>query len=183
MHGQLWEEERKLLHKIIVDLKPNLCLEIGTWKGGGSTYQIASALVSNGKGFLITCEPDLQLFNIAKHTYETELSNSMPIKLMNSYSHGVISDLIDANTIPDFIFMDGPEDPNVAFNDLKAIEDHMEPGSIVAFHDWDIGKRVDGLISTKSKLVKPYIENNNKWSYVVGITSPISVGLSFWIRN
>ena len=183
MEGQLWPEERKMLHQTVINLKPELALEIGTWKGGGSTYQIADALVKNGKGRLVTCEPDPTLFAIAKNTYEVELEGKMPVQLVNDYSHNVIENLIKHNQIPDFVLMDGPEDPDVCVNDLKALQDLMRPGSIVAFHDWDLGVRPDGLVSTKSKLVRPYIEGSELWECVGSLTAPVSVGFSVWVRQ
>jgi hypothetical protein len=47
MDGQLTIEERKFLHTTVLAEKPSLVFEIGTWKGGGSTWQIATALKSN----------------------------------------------------------------------------------------------------------------------------------------
>jgi len=183
MEGQLWPQERAMLHQTILTLKPELALEIGTWKGGGSTYQIADALVKNGKGLLITCEPDPELFAIAKNTYEVELAGKMPVQLVNDYSHNLINHLVNHGRIPDFVLMDGPEDPNVCLNDLKALENLMKPGSIVAFHDWDLGVRADGLVSTKSEFVRPYIEGSKeKWVSIGVLTAPVSVGFSVWRR-
>ena len=79
--------------------------------------------------------------------------------------------------------MDGPEDPNVCINDLKMLENHMKEGSIVSFHDWDTDIRADGMTSTKSILVRPYIESSKKWKLVSLLTKPVSVGFSIWQRT
>lgn len=180
MEGQLWPNERLLLHKVVSDLKPKIALEIGTWKGGGSTFQIASALQEIGGGILTTCEPDVEMYSIAFDLYTNILSNRLPVRLKNEYSHNVISEMIRCNEIPDFVLMDGPEDPNVCLNDLKSLEDLMITGAIVAFHDWDLGVRADGLISTKSALVRPYIEQSTKWKLEHRLTAPESVGFAVY---
>lgn len=183
MEGQMWPEERILLQQTVQKLRPATALEIGTWKGGGSTFQIASALLQNNYGTLHTCEPDSNLYEIAFNTYTVELSNKYPVILYNNYSHNLIEYLIEQNLIPDFVLMDGPEDPNVCINDLKMLEDHMKEGSIMSFHDWDTDLRIDGLISTKSVLVRPYIESSKKWQLIASLTKPVSVGLSIWQRT
>jgi len=179
----MWPAERTLLYKTVLELKPQWALEIGTWKGGGSTYQIASALKENGFGELVTCEPDKEMHNIAKNTYEVELKGEFPVKLVNDYSHNVIDHLLQNNTTPDFVLMDGPEDPEVCLNDLKALEVRMRKDSIVTFHDWDLGMRADGLISTKSQLVRPYIESSPLWERVEVLSAPISVGFAVYRRK
>ena len=183
MDGQMWPEERALLKATVEAQQPAVALEIGTWKGGGSTFQIASALLHHMYGTLHTCEPDPELHNIAKNTYEIELGNKYPVVLYNDYSHNVIQKLINQKLIPDFVLMDGPEDPNVCLNDLRALEDLMKPGSIVSFHDWDLDVRADGAISTKSVLVRPYIESSRKWKLLNYLTKPVSVGFSVWERT
>ncbi len=179
----MWPEERSLLQQTVQKLRPAIALEIGTWKGGGSTFQIASALLHHMCGKLHTCEPDLELYNIAKNTYEIELGNKYPVILYNDYSHNVIKKLLNQKLIPDFVLMDGPEDPNVCINDLKMLENHMKEGSIVSFHDWDTDIRADGMTSTKSILVRPYIESSKKWKLVSLLTKPVSVGFSIWQRT
>lgn len=183
MEGQMWPEERSLLQQIVQQLRPAVALEIGTWKGGGSTFQIATALLNNNYGTLHTCEPDYELYKIAQNTYVSELQNKYPVILYNNYSHHLINHLLENNLIPDFVLMDGPEDPNVSINDLKTLENHMKEGSIVSFHDWDTDIRADGLISTKSVLVRPYIESSKKWQLLHYITKPISIGFSVWQRT
>ena len=182
MEGQLWPAERSLLYKTIIDLKPKIALEIGTWKGGGSTYQIASALKEIGEGILITCEPDIEMYKAAFDLYKSVLKDDFPVMLENDYSHNIILKMIEYNHIPDFVLMDGPEDPNVCLNDLKSLENIMKPNSIVAFHDWDLGIRADNLISTKSAFVRPYIEQSTKWKLKYYLTAPESVGFAAYTK-
>jgi hypothetical protein len=44
-------------------------------------------------------------------------------------------------------------------------------------HDWDLGVRVDGMTSTKSTLLRPYLESSSSWKIIRALTAPESVGL------
>ena len=176
MIGQLLPQERSLLFDTVLKAQPKLVLEIGTWKGGGSTYQIASALFSTFSGVLHTCEVDPEFFAEAAEIYNTDKWRNI-VFCHNIPSTQLINQLIANNTIPDFIFEDGPEDPALNIADLLLLEPHLKKGTIFAAHDWDLDLRVDGGISIKSQLIRPYIENSPKWRIVEYITKPISVGM------
>jgi hypothetical protein len=95
----------------------------------------------------------------------------------------MINDNIDIN----FIFFDGPEDPNVALNDFKVLEEYVKFGTVFSMHDWCITTRkYDNGISTKSLFLKPYIENSNSWVLIDEffgekyIDGEESVGLCFY---
>jgi len=184
MEGQLWPIERQTLKDLVLKNKPKVTLEIGTWKGGGSTYQIATALHELGEGHLYTCEPDTSLFTIANALYSEEQQH-LPVTCLNSYSNEVISAMLQRKEIPDFVLMDGPEDPDVCLDDLIQLEPNMKTGSIVAFHDWEIGVRLDGLVSTKSHKVRPYIEQSKLWQEVLVLSqdSYRTVGFAAYKRN
>jgi len=162
MEGQLWPVERQTLKNLVTKNKPGIVLEIGTWKGGGSTYQIATALHDLKKGHLYTCEPDKHLFNTANTLY-SGYQRHLPVTCMNCPSNEAIEQLLGKGKIPDFVFMDGPEDPDVCLDDLQVLEQQMKAGSMVVFHDWETGIRQDGLTSTKSVKVRPYIESSKIW--------------------
>ena len=74
LHGQLWYCERKLLHETIKKYKPSVCVEIGTWKGGGSTLFIGQALYENKKGILHTIEIYPDYYNESLSNYQKHLS-------------------------------------------------------------------------------------------------------------
>ena len=179
MEGQMLPEERKFLYNAVINCKPKLVLEIGTWKGGGSTFQIASAIhENNNDGRLYTCELDKDLYDSAVNNFLMSPLNKI-INFYNIPSTELIHKLIESNNMKDFdfIFFDGPEDPQLNLDDFKLLDNHILPGTYFCMHDWDLGLRVDGLISTKAKLLRPYLEQSQKWKIIDSLTYPISVGL------
>ena len=170
MIGQLLPQERTLLFNTVLKAQPKLVLEIGTWKGGGSTYQIANALLATISGVLHTCEIDHEFYTEASQIYNTDKWRNI-VFCHNIPSTQLINQLITNNTIPDFIFEDGPEDPELNMADFRLLEPHFQNGTIFCAHDWDLD------LSIKSKSLRPYIENSPKWQIVKYITKPISVGM------
>jgi predicted O-methyltransferase YrrM len=173
MEGQLWPDERQLLYDTVFATRPNIALEVGTWKGGGSTYQIAMALSAVGHGTLYTCETDKQLYLEASNVHKGNDS----VKCFNIPSTQLITNLISASHIPDFVFFDGPEDPDLNLSDFRLLEPFLRPGAVFCAHDWDTGVRDDGLVSTKAKLLRPYLENSKDWEIQSQLTGPVSVGM------
>jgi predicted O-methyltransferase YrrM len=75
--GQMTVEERKAIYHIVRKAKPHTVFEIGTWKGGGSTYILSSALYHNGRGVLYTVEACAEFYEHAVSLYLT--SNDLPV--------------------------------------------------------------------------------------------------------
>ena len=159
MEGQLWTAERELLYDTVRQYQPSVVFESGTWKGGGSTWQIVSALQANKKGHLYTCEIDIASFNIARDLYD---GNSR-VSLFNRVACDVLSDLVRGGIVPSVAFLDGSEDPQVTLDEFLALDRVMSPGSVVLVHDWDLGVRADGNVSTKCGLLRPILEGFPAW--------------------
>jgi predicted O-methyltransferase YrrM len=173
MQGQLMPAERALLTEAVKQYKPRVCLEIGTWKGGGSTYSIYTGLQANGFGELYTCEIDHENFNEASELYK----NNHRVHIFNCASYQLIEKMIAESKHVDFAMFDGSEDSKENLDDFKMLDAHLKPGAIFMAHDWDQGVRVDNLTSTKSTLLRPYLESNGNWKIISTLTKPESVGL------
>ena len=174
-------QERIFLHGAVYqrlkDEENAAVLEVGTWKGGGSTLQIATAIKNTGRNHILhTCETDIQLFTQAVESYSNNDLNKF-IRFNNIPSTALIDRMIDENNIPKFVFFDGPEDPAINLEDFKRIDEHLKPGAQFCMHDWDLDVRIDGLVSTKAKLLRPYLENSKNWRQLSNLTKPVSVGI------
>lgn len=157
-NGQMTDFERKKLYTWVRTYKPNCIFEIGTAGGGGSTFYIVHGLYDNKHGKLHTC--DINPLNDIKHN--TKLMNHM--NFQQTTSTIFLPNLVNNNIIPDFIFFDGPEEPEIALDDLKFLENHIQDGCLFAMHDWETTKRkLDGGISTKCLHIRPYIEQSKNW--------------------
>ena len=152
--GQLWLEDRKWLFETVRDLRPALAVETGTWKGGGSTFFIASALYYNGTGVLVTVENNEGMHNIAKHLYATRWPFLLPhVKFVLGDSVSTLpATLADAPL--DFIFLDGDQDAEKTRAECLLLTPRLRVGGILMAHDWYAGK---------ADAIKCYLENNPDW--------------------
>lgn len=166
MNGQLTPKEREFLYETVVKHKPKICLEVGTWKGGGSTWQIVKALEYNGFGVLYTCETEKEFFDEAYPLYR----GNNHIRLYNQTSHFLINEMIRDQDIPDFIFFDGPEDESTAVEDFLQINSYLRSGCVFTMHDYDPP-------SIKAKKMRPFLESLPLWRVECILTAPESVGL------
>jgi len=175
MQGQLKPRERQSLYEWVKKSQPKVVLEVGTWKGGGSTWQIANAIRdANVGGHLTTCEVDPILYTEAKKIFNTDHWRPHVTCLLKP-STEVIPTLN-----PDFAFFDGPNDADLSLSDFKLLETRMASGSWFACHDWDRIEHNDGeriVVAEKCVKLRPYLEKHTGWRILQTLTEPISVGL------
>lgn len=168
--GQMLHDERVALHEAVLRRRPRTVFEVGTWCGGGSTYQIVSALQKIGSGHLTTCEIDQKLFAEAHAFYSSpELSRFCTVH--NRYAHELLLETIEAAGPPDLAFFDGSEDPHDALYDFQLLDRHAKSGTVLLVHDW-LPHR-----SAKANLLRPYLEKLETWKILRVLMPPISVGL------
>ena len=163
LEGQMWFAERRLLLDAVRTYRPRTCVEVGTWKGGGSTYFTALALQETGQGVLHTWETDAGLFETARRTYESRLPKLAPHV---SFHFG---DYRKAATVPevDCLMLDGPEDAGHTLEQLRFFEPRMPPGSVLLAHDWH---------TQKARLIRPLVEEGTLFRIVARVDAPVSVG-------
>lgn len=174
--GEMTNFEREFLYNWILLSKPQNVLEIGTGEGGGGAYYIASALKTlNNNGTLYTCDPARRPNNNFFQEFPNVIFHpTISINLITK----LINDKVDIN----YIFFDGPEDPNVAMNDILSLEPFISPGTKFSMHDWEIMPRVyDNMVSVKSQYIRPYMEQSKKWKLLHQLeNSHESVGLCLY---
>ena len=171
--GEMSVYERKKLYNYIKVYDPTTVLECGAGKGA-STHIMVNAVNNNSK--IYSCDP-------SRHPdFKSEL-----LFFHNEKSDKLISKLINDKIYPDFIFFDGPEEPEVALNDFIELDKYVEIGTIFSMHDWcTVKRKLDGAISTKANLLKPYINSLDTWELLEEtsgeeyIESEESVGICFY---
>lgn len=171
--GQLWQCERELLADAVIRRRPKLVLEVGTWKGGGSTFQIVSSLMRLGSGGLVTCEPDPAFYAEASAFYSRHPYDDYCV-VMNCRSDEAIGRILAGAGKPDLFFFDGPEDPQVALDDFMRLDAVSAPGTVFMMHDWLTPD------SHKADLLRPYFQSlveAGKWRVTCLLEPPHSVGL------
>lgn len=171
MIGQLHQPERELLYNSVLTTKPKICVECGTWKGGGSTYFITKALHELGEGILHTFEINETFHNIAKNTYIKEQSHLQP------YVKLYLEDFCDGITrlnLPriDFAFLDGPENGEYSLKAFQLIEPFIPIGGYIVMHDWK---------SEKSRILNTYLLDS--WNWGIDTILNTEVGICRVIKN
>lgn len=138
--GQLVAKERALVRQTVLDARPRVCVELGTWRGGGSTYQIASALAESGTGGLLhTFEPDPEALQTAIENYRREASGLLPY--IRFHGEDFRAGLTRAGLEGiDFALLDGPDDAEYTRAALRALAAPVTPGAFVILHDWHVEK-------------------------------------------
>lgn len=171
--------EREKLYKWVSEIiKPDNVLEIGCGHGG-STYYISEAMMKiKSKGKIYACDP-------GRGPTQSFLNNHLNVEYRAVCSNVLISEIIDKNIKLDYLFFDGPEEPSLALNDIRILEDYIQPGCYFSMHDWEVMQRkYDNGISIKSAEIRPYMESNPSiWKPIEildGIESDQSVGLCLY---
>lgn len=156
--------ERKLLFEATRWARPKIVLEVGTGSGASSHF-ILEALHKNKRGVLHTCDP----------VRRYKPSNVSKYRNLFHYYHEcssvLIPRMIQENKIPDFLFFDGPEVPEVALDDFKILEGKVSSGTVFMMHDWYPYKRkFDNGISVKSSMLRPYFHSLETWNTILEIS-------------
>lgn len=163
-YGEMLPYERYCLYSWIKKYKPRNLLEIGTGTGGSTQY-ISDAMKENGFGEIYSCDPS--------RSPSIDFIKNRPNLHFYSMMSGDMIQFIKTEKINiDFIFFDGPENPDVALLDLLELEKYITINTLFCMHDWHIGIRgYDLAISTKCYKVKPYIENSSKWTLIESLNA------------
>jgi len=157
--GEMLPLERLLLYNAVMDNRPKIILEVGSGEGA-STYYLAEGAHRIKDCKIFTCDP-------TRSPTEEFLRIYPNVTYIPRNGVVLIDSLIKQNLIPNFVFFDGPEDPEVALKDFQTLDPFLGPSTIFCMHDWCTEKRLyDGNISTKAALLKPYIKSLDTWQWI-----------------
>jgi cephalosporin hydroxylase len=172
--GQMYIADRKALSGTVIKYMPQICYEIGTWIGGGSTFFLASAFAKLGRGKVVTTEVDVHAYQMARSTYETVLPHLLPfVEFHNTAKLDVFMPFIrqNQNTV-DCVFLDGADDARQTMEQYEFFRPYFKTGTILMVHDWN---------TEKMRGIRPVIEGNPKWNLELNISSPDSIGFATYI--
>jgi hypothetical protein len=141
------------LHEAVLEAKPKLVIESGTFLGTGSTLAIATALLKMTRGILWTYELNEIFYKKAVDFYTSKFENFGFIKFYNmNFVDAVKRFDYPTYRMIDFVFLDGgDEDFDGAIKDIKAedsenllsfqlMESKLHIGTHVLLHDWNFGR-------------------------------------------
>jgi len=186
LSGSIKEQETSLLWSIIVERKPSVVLQVGTFVGYSSII-LAEALRYNGAGILYSVDPEVMHrgienpVDIAREIMKKRglekyvkfirgwFSNCYGIGLMSGNEANniqIVSQSLLKEIAPlDFVFIDGDHSTLSCINDFVAVKDFLGNNGIVAFHDSNTWYSV--LLSIKiilnDEIVKKYFKKDALW--------------------
>jgi len=156
--GQMRSVERKMMYDVVVSKKPKHLLEIGTWKGGGSTYILGCAAYEYG-GILHTIEANKEFYDTAIRLYGQRMNILLNTVQFNyGKSDDIIPQLLEEYDI-DFVLFDGAENADQTVKEYDLLNEKLGLGSIIACHDWK---------TMKMEKMKDVIYADNTWVNICG---------------
>ena len=169
-HINMEDEFGRLIHDLVISLKPKCIVEIGTWDGTGSTLCIINAILeAELKGVWFgSIEIDTEIWEKAKIKLNKYLLNpSLNINLLNGaiisyddiswFSHDIIRNM---GRRYQEMFVHDTECLKIAKNILPAIPDHidiliLDGGLYTTYPEWvKIKDRVKVVILDDTKTLK-----------------------------
>ncbi len=154
--GEMLPIERLRLYQWTQFHKPKIVVEVGAGVGG-STFYLSEALSQYG-GQLFTCDPMRQ----PPEDFLNRFAGTLTFRPLKSSQ--LIDELIKDELVPDMLFFDGPEIPELALEDLKRLGQIIPDGCLFAMHDWELaGGRNRKIVSIKAAHVRPYMEQSAHW--------------------
>lgn len=139
LEGQLNDAERKQIDQAVITLLKitPICLEVGTYKGGGSTLQILRNL-AKGNGHLFGIEASPEIYEEMKASlFAKEPDLCRRFTPLCGFSQKVIPDLFSSGILTriDFAFLDGGNNPREQVDEFRLLDPWMPVGSILMAHD------------------------------------------------
>lgn len=127
-----------LLFHLVREMRPAVCVELGTCVGISGAYQ-AAALRLNSGGRLITMEGAAPLAELATANFATlGLDNA---QVVPGRFQETLDTVLVENAPVDFVFIDGHHDEQATLRYFEQIRPHLSPGAVLLFDDiaWSPG--------------------------------------------
>lgn len=139
IEGQLNPSERARIASALLELgrQDPICLEVGTYKGGGSTLQILAVLAKTG-GALFGIEASPTVFREMKAALlEQEPDLCQRFHPILGFSQEQIPALIQSGQLPkvDFVFLDGGNNPREQIQEFRLLDPLLPIGGTLMSHD------------------------------------------------
>lgn len=146
------ERTALLLLRLIRELKPRTCVELGTSLGISACYQ-AAALKLNGTGSLVTLEGADSVASVAAQNFEgLGLDN---VEVVRGRFQDTLPEVLPAHPAVDYAFIDGHHDEAATIKYFNAFLPSLAEKAVIVFDDiqWSEGmKRAWNAIQQHSRV-------------------------------
>ena len=186
--GQMTQIERDYIYNTVKEINAKVCIESGTWYGGGSTLSLTKGSYDNN-GMVYTYEECYDFYKVAKDFYDKSIYVNN-IKLYNStFIKGLEEFPDDFFETIDLVLLDGGdespngnhklsisdyiEDYNVSENvqSFKFLENRIKVGCHLLLHDWTIN-------TGRGSFIKRYLNETKNDNFEVIRVINESTGLA-----
>jgi len=159
IESQLHPAEKNIFSARVSAMPACTILEIGTYKGGGSTLTFLETLKRKGAGKLIGIEADPNVFAEMKANINSVdpgyFSFFEPI---SGFSQRMIPDLLTRYPRLDLAFLDGGNNPREQIEEFELLKEAIPVGGYIFSHDANL---------RKGHWFVPYISELDNWRVTI----------------
>lgn len=159
IESQLHPVEKQIIGRRVDAMSDPAILEIGTYKGGGSTLTFLEALKRKNSGRLIGVEADPDMFAQMK----ANISSVDPgyfafFEPISGFSQCVIPGLLTKYPRFDLAFLDGGNNPREQIEEFELLKDAIPIGGFLFSHDANL---------RKGHWLVPYLSELDNWRVTI----------------
>jgi predicted O-methyltransferase YrrM len=159
IESQLSPSEKAILKQAVEAFASPRILEIGTYKGGGSTLAFLESIKSKGNGSLIGVEASAEVFSEMKANIESVDPDYFRFfEAIEGFSQQVIPEILTKVSAFDIVFLDGGNNPREQIEEFELIKDAIPVGGYLFSHDANL---------RKGRWFVPYLLELDNWRTTV----------------
>lgn len=159
IESQLHPAEKDILKKALASFDAPTILEVGTYKGGGSTLTFLQVLESLGRGKLVGIEADRSVFDEMKSNISSVYPSYFDFfEPIHGFSQAVIPSLLLRIKRFDLVFLDGGNNPREQIEEFELLKEAIPVGGYLFSHDANL---------RKGRWLVPYLLELDNWRTVI----------------
>jgi predicted O-methyltransferase YrrM len=159
IESQLSPSEKAILKQAVEAFTSPRILEIGTYKGGGSTLAFLEAIKCRGNGSLIGVEASAAVFSEMKANIESvDPDYFRYFEAIEGFSQQVIPEILTRVSAFDIVFLDGGNNPREQIEEFELIKNAIPVRGYLFSHDANL---------RKGRWFVPYLLELDNWQTTV----------------
>jgi len=159
IESQLHVAEKDILRARVAAMTDPTILEIGTYKGGGSTLTFLEAIKRKNSGRLIGIEADPDVFSEMKsNIISVDAGYFSFFEPISGFSQRMIPNLLTRYPRFDLAFLDGGNNPREQIEEFELLKEAIPVGGYIFSHDANL---------RKGHWFVPYISELDNWRVTI----------------
>lgn len=159
IESQLSTSEKAILRRAVEEFDSPRILEIGTYKGGGSTLTFLEAIKSRGRGGLIGVESSAAIFSEMKANIKAADPDYLRFfEAIEGFSQKVIPEILTKVSAFDIVFLDGGNNPHEQIEEFQLLKNAIPVGGYLFSHDANL---------RKGRWLVPYLRELDNWQTIL----------------